>query len=76
MTATARKLVDARPVPAVDVFRLRAEARAILLESFLMDFHEAVDGLQAAAVAYGLIDEIGPDAVQKILADVFRSVPR
>jgi hypothetical protein len=64
------------PMPLLDVFRLRCEARAILVESLLMDFHEAVDGLQCAAIRYGLTKQIGTSAVQAIMADAFRSVPR
>lgn len=63
-------------VPAIDAFRLRCEARAILVAEGEMNFHEAVDGLQAAAVAYGLIEAAGQDAVQKILAGAFAKVPR
>jgi hypothetical protein len=59
-----------------DVFQLRAEARAILVAECEMDFHEAVDGLQAVAVAYGLVAELGQDAVQAILAEAFAKVPR
>lgn len=66
----ARKL-SASPVSAVEVFRERAEARAILVEACLFDLQDAVDGLQEAAVATGLVDEIGRDAVQKMMADAF-----
>jgi hypothetical protein len=59
-----------------DVFELRAEARAILVAEGLMDFHEAVDGLQAAAVAYGLVAELGQDTVQLIMGKAFAAVPR
>ena len=36
-----------------------------------MDLHEAVDELQAAAEATGLVDERGQDAVQAIIAKAF-----
>jgi len=58
----------------LDVFVLRAEARAILYEACVYDLHETVDVLQADAERCGLIDEIGQDAVQEILRDVFRAV--
>lgn len=74
--STASHEAVAKRVPAVDAFRLRCEARAILVAEGAMDFHEAVDGLQAAAVAYGLIDDIGQDEVQKLLAEAFATVPR
>jgi hypothetical protein len=59
-----------------DVFELRAQARAILVEACLLDFIEAVDGLQADAVASGLARAIGQGHVQQIVAAAFRSVPR
>jgi hypothetical protein len=73
---TALRKPIANPVPAVDVFRERAEARAILVEACELDLHSAVDGLQEAAVATGLVDEIGQDAVQAIMAKAFAKVPR
>jgi hypothetical protein len=39
-----------------------------------MDFHQAVDGLQTAAEAYGLVSKIGQDAIQHLMADAFRRV--
>jgi hypothetical protein len=66
---------DATSPPApkpIDVLELRAWARAYLRSIGEFDgIPEAVDPLQAFAVASGLVDEIGQDAVQKILADVF-----
>jgi hypothetical protein len=59
---------------ALATFKIRCEARADLVAACLMDFHEAVDGLQAAAIAYGLVEEIGQDAVQHIMAEAFRRV--
>ncbi len=63
-------------VPAIEVFALRCEARAILVAEGALDFHQAINGLQAAAVAYGLVREIGQDEVQRVMADAFRGVPR
>jgi len=60
------------PVAVFDVFYLRCEARADLVAACLMDFRDAVDGLQAAAVRYGLVTEIGQDGVQAIMAEAFR----
>jgi hypothetical protein len=73
MTEVARQVSNA-PVPALDAFRLRAECRAILVGACLMDFHEAIDGLQAAAIRDGLVKEIGQDAVQAMIADAFTRV--
>lgn len=63
-----------RPPAPLDVFKLRCEARAILVAEGEMDFHEAIDGLQAAAIAYGLVAELGQDAVQAIMAEAFARV--
>jgi|RhiMetdeSRZDD1v2_1073273.scaffolds.fasta_scaffold451779_1 hypothetical protein len=72
---TALRKPIANTVPAVDVFRERCKARAILVEACALDLHTAVDGLQEAAVATGLVDEIGQDAVQKMMAHAFASLP-
>src|SRR3954447_14426969 len=86
MTAAARKLADsppenggkpaARPSPVAvfHIFLARAEARATLWRCGEFDLPEAVDGLQASAVASGLIAEIGQDAVQAVMALAFAMV--
>jgi hypothetical protein len=56
---------------ALQVFRARCEARALLYVAGELDLHEAVDALQAAAIASALIREIGQDAVQAIMAEAF-----
>jgi hypothetical protein len=56
----------------VEVFRERAEARALLAEAGALDFHDAVDELQACAEASGLVDCIGQDLVQQIMAEAFK----
>jgi hypothetical protein len=58
-------------VDALKVFVARAEARAILWAACEFDLHEAVDVLQRDAERDGLIEKLGQDAVQKILADAF-----
>ena len=69
-----------RPAPAsaappqIDIFRARCEARAILVAYDEMTLHQAVDELQAVAVAYGLVAELGQDTVQAIMAEAFRRV--
>ena len=72
MTALAR--VAARKPPALAVFRARASARAILWAAGELTLHDAVDALQADAVASGLVDELGQDGVQRIMANSFRGV--
>jgi hypothetical protein len=55
-------------------FKARAEARAILWAACEIDLHEAVDVLQADAERAGLIDQLGQDRVQQIIADAFHEV--
>lgn len=62
------------PVPALEVFRARAEARAHLYAAGKLDLHAAVDVLQDAAMATRLVEQIGQDAVQQILAEAFARV--
>ena len=64
--------VDATLHPtAIEIFTARCEARAELVVACLMDFHDAVDGLQEAAVKSGLVAAIGQDAAQEIMARAF-----
>jgi hypothetical protein len=60
-----------RPADRLEVFRERCLARALLVREGLMDFHDAVDNLQNAAVAYGLVDRFGQDKIQAIIAEAF-----
>jgi hypothetical protein len=59
-------------VDLVDVFIERAGARAYLWSIGDLDLQEAVDVLQADAERDGLIERIGPDGVQEIIAAAFR----
>jgi hypothetical protein len=79
MSAAARKIDKgspttfkpaSRPTP-VDVFTLRCWARAELWAAGELDLPEAVDALQAAAVASELVDRLGQDAVQEIISKAF-----
>ena len=58
-------------VDPLDCFRLRAWARAYLWEVGEYDLHEAMDPLQETAERDGLIEQIGQDAVQAIMAAAF-----
>ena len=58
-------------IDPLTVFKARAEARALLWKCCEIDLHEAVDILQNAAERAGLIDQIGQDRVQQIIADAF-----
>jgi hypothetical protein len=60
--------------PAVDpgeIFELRCWARARLCAEGMIELGEAVDVLQSGAERDGLVDSIGQDAVQEILAAAF-----
>jgi hypothetical protein len=73
--ARGRAPAQARtPISLTTLFRARAEARALLYAACEMDLHEAVDGLQAFAIESGLVEQIGQDAVQRILRDAFHAV--
>jgi hypothetical protein len=67
---------DMRPAPpreafVLEAFTIRAQARASLVAAGEMSLHEAVDGLQEAAIDTGLVDQLGQDAVQEIMSDAF-----
>jgi hypothetical protein len=64
---------EARRVDLVEVFRARCEARALLFKAVELELHEAVDVLQTDAEASGLVEAIGQDAIQKIIAEAFWS---
>jgi hypothetical protein len=74
MTALALAKSVTKSVTAVDIFRARSEARALLWQAGVFDLGEAVDVLQAAAVASGVMIEFGQDAVQAIMAEAFEKV--
>lgn len=49
-----------------------AVERMRLVNAGVLDLHDAVDGLQYLAAAWGLVNAVGQDAVQKIIATPFR----
>jgi hypothetical protein len=55
----------------LDVLTLRCEARALMVSLGAMTLLDAVDGCQQAAEAYGLVINLGQDAVQAIIAEAF-----
>jgi hypothetical protein len=59
---------------ALDEFRARCEAHARDVREGKLGFIDAVDALQNTAVAYGIVDEKGQDAVQLIMAQAFCEV--
>jgi hypothetical protein len=60
-----------KKVAVVTAFCARCEARAWLVAEGEITLHEAVDELQASAVASGIVDAIGQDAVQSIMSAAF-----
>jgi len=68
MNAPFRKPAAVDPVAA---FRERADARAYLWHTGQLTLCEAVDELQETAVRDHLVEHIGQDAVQAILAGAF-----
>jgi hypothetical protein len=62
------------PVAVLDDFIERCEAAARRWQAGYRQLHDAVDGLQAEAAANGLVDSIGQDAVQAIIAAAFAKV--
>jgi hypothetical protein len=57
---------------ALEIFRERAEARATLVSNGYLDLQTAVDELQEAAAAQGLVKRYdGQDEIQQILSDAF-----
>lgn len=81
MTAPARQatsgntrdaIVDgALAAMALDGFALRCWARSRLVEHGMMFLQEAVDGLQDTAILTGLVELLGQDEVQSIMARAF-----
>jgi hypothetical protein len=61
-------------IDSLTVFKARAEARALLWKCCEFDLYEAVDILQYAAERASLIDQLGQDRVQQIIADAFHEV--
>lgn len=75
MTITAlRASVEAHPVCPVACLQLRAWARCYMYRAGMLSLGDAVDVLQADAVASGLVDDLGQDAVQEIFAAEFTKV--
>jgi|SoiMethySBSTD1v2_1073268.scaffolds.fasta_scaffold815054_2 hypothetical protein len=77
MQHSARRITAAPSLTFLqDVFRERAEARALLYEACVYDLHEAVDVLQQAAEDNGLIAAFGQDLVQVVMASAFHGTVR
>jgi hypothetical protein len=71
----ARAADTSLQIDPVSIFRLRCEARAYLWSCGELHLHEAVDGLQDAALRDGLVALIGQDQVQAIMALAFVDRP-
>jgi hypothetical protein len=68
---TWEPIADAARRVLLPIFLERCEARAILVAECAMNLRDAVDGLQEAAGAYGLIEAMGQEVVQEIMAEAF-----
>ena len=49
-----------------------AHNRAHLVAAGALDLHDAVDGLQYLAEKWGLVDVVGQDEIQRVIAAPFR----
>jgi hypothetical protein len=67
---SAATAIDTRASP-IEVFRERAEARAMLVANGLLDLQTAVDEMQETAAAKGLLEQHGQDQIQRILGRAF-----
>jgi hypothetical protein len=61
-------------IPDLELFRARCQAAARECALGKMDLIEAVDRLQDWAFTRGLVDLLGQDGVQAIMAEVFQSI--
>jgi hypothetical protein len=74
MTVPARVAPTPVSAPAdpLETFKARCWAKAMLVREGHLDLIDAVDALQNAAVAYGLVpDDRSQDEIQRIMADAF-----
>jgi hypothetical protein len=71
MNAPAKIEEAKQLLPAVNVLEIRAQLRAYFWWVYAMEIDEAVDELQAYAERTALVDLIGQDAVQAIIAAPF-----
>jgi len=67
--------VGKRPADPLEVFSARCQARAQLWWVGEIDLHHGVDALQSAAVKLGLIQKLGQDQVQRLMAEAFTANP-
>jgi hypothetical protein len=73
MSAAVQALrAEATLVPSLVGLEMRAETRAYLWWKYQIEIHEAVDPLQEFAEQSGLVDEIGQEAVQTVIAAPFK----
>lgn len=58
-------------LPFEDIFRERCDAHAVLVANGLYELQYSVDVLWQVACDYGLVDQLGVDAVQAIISTEF-----
>jgi hypothetical protein len=63
--------IDHQNTKALEIFRERAEAKAMLIANGYLDLQDAVDELWSAAERTGLVKKFGVDEVQSILSETF-----
>lgn len=76
---TARHRIDdlaSASRPVIELFELRARQLADRVSAGHIGFIDAVDMAYSAAQWSGLVDSVGADAVQKILADCFGGIAK
>jgi hypothetical protein len=61
-------------VDPLAAFQARCESRALLYRAGELTLHDAVDELQHAAEASGLVAKLGQDQVQAIMSESFAVV--
>jgi hypothetical protein len=71
MTAPLRQQNRQRLADPLATFIARAKAKAVAWKAGEISLHDAVDALQQAAEAYGLVIELGQDAVQALMVEAF-----
>jgi hypothetical protein len=69
--STARAPITVTRPDRLEVFCARCWARAVLFAAGEIELPEAVDGLQAAAESSGLVEALGQDEVQAVIAAAF-----
>jgi hypothetical protein len=69
------KILNARPLlPIADLLKILAESGAASWELYPLEVPDVVDPLWDFAMSTWLVDAIGPDACQRIIAEPFANL--